>query len=99
MKNKQRYPALHTVANLYEVFGYILGLAGVAICIYGFMNDQSLIGFGSLIGGMVLALTLKAVAEVLHVVMDIEENTRKSEVPDHLSVGSSVAPSLSKVTA
>jgi hypothetical protein len=49
-----------------------------------------------LVGGALLWLTFKAIAEVLHVVMDIEENTRKGGL---LSAGSPVIPNLDKVAA
>ena len=83
-----RYPALRTIAFVYELLAILVGLIAIGFLIYGF----SLIGqpyntskgtglifvLGSLFCGGLLALTLRAAAEIIRIFVQIEVNTRSN---------------------
>jgi hypothetical protein len=85
--SNNRYPALKTIINVLNVFGWIIGIITViitAISIYGILvlpnfEMASLIPvIVILIQGLFLTLILIATSEFLKVIVDIEENTRNS---------------------
>ena len=76
--NSYRYPALRTIAGVYMVFTWIIGIITILTTLKFFFKDGNVIfGFVSLIAGGLLALGLGALSEVIKVFLDIEYNTRK----------------------
>lgn len=95
MEVKKKYPALHSIANVYGFLAWALAGIGVIAAAISFMQDNIIAGVGALVGGVILWLSFKATAEVLHVVMDIEVNTRKSELmAERQSIGAFKEPVL-----
>lgn len=77
--NAYRYPALRTIAGIYMVFAWIVGIASVISTFYFLSNTNGKIfGLVSLVFGGILALGLAAISESIKVFLDIEYNTRKS---------------------
>ena len=77
----KKYPALRTIAGIYSVFAWIIGIVAVIIAIYFYSQNQTMgltIGIPSLIVGALIVLGLLAVSESIKVFIDIEENTRKT---------------------
>jgi hypothetical protein len=77
----KKYPALRTIAGIYSVFAWIIGIVAVIIAIYFYSQNQTMgltIGIPSLVVGALLVLGLLAVSESIKVFIDIEENTRKT---------------------
>jgi hypothetical protein len=81
----QRYPALMTVAGIAGALGYIVIVIGLIATIVGMIE-----GFGESFGRglwigllgvattIVYAIVLFAIAEGIKVIVNIEENTRRS---------------------
>jgi len=80
----KKFPVLHTIASLFKILAWVVGIAAVIMCIFSFVGRADLLGGGIvtglmiLIGGAIYALILYAFAEGILVVLAIEENTRKS---------------------
>ncbi len=76
---ENKYPALKTIANIYIVFAWILGIAAVLFTLYitsenGKSGLMYTIPF--LIFGILIVLGLLAASELIKVFIRIEENTR-----------------------
>lgn len=77
--NRYRYPALRTIAGVYMVLAWIIGIAAIITTVYFLSEDRmQIFGLVSLIVGGLLALGLAAISESIKVFLDIEYNTRKS---------------------
>ncbi|MBE2281427.1 MAG: hypothetical protein IAE91_13635 [Ignavibacteriaceae bacterium] len=77
--NSYRYPALRTIATVYMVFAWIIGIAAISTALYHFFVGRMIIfGLISLLVGGLLALGLAAISESIKVFLDIEYNTRKA---------------------
>lgn len=77
----KKYPALRTIAGIYSVIAWIIGIAAVIITIYFYSQNQTMglrIGVSSLVVGVLIILGLLSVSESIKVFIDIEENTRKA---------------------
>ncbi len=77
----KRYPALRTIAGVYSVFAWIIGIVAVISAIYSFSQNEKMglmIAVPSLVVGSLIILGLLAISESIKVFIDIEENTRKS---------------------
>ncbi|GHT13682.1 hypothetical protein AGMMS4956_10260 [Bacteroidia bacterium] len=76
---RYRYHALRTIAGIYMVLAWILGIAAIITTFY-FLSENNLQIFGlvSFIVGGLLALGLAAISESIKVFLDIEYNTRKA---------------------
>jgi len=79
----QRYTALRTIAVVLKVLAWIVAVAGVIGSIFmAVMAVSGLEAIGTLIGGLLATaiyfVILLAAAEVIRVVIDIEQNTRDS---------------------
>ncbi|MEJ5303471.1 MAG: hypothetical protein HPY80_08515 [Bacteroidales bacterium] len=74
-----RYPALRTIAGVYMVLAWIIGIVAIITTFY-FLSEKGMQIFGlvSLIVGGLLALGLAAISESIKVFLDIEYNTRKA---------------------
>lgn len=76
-----KYPALRTISGIYNLFSW---LAGIATIIVGFVLANQSRDYGLpvflavLLAGLIIVISLRAVSEIIHVFIDIEENTRKS---------------------
>jgi len=76
---KYRYPALRTIAGVYMVLAWIIGIAAIITTFYFLSeNRMQIFGLVSLIVGGLLALGLAAISESIKVFLDIEYNTRKT---------------------
>lgn len=76
---KSKYPALRIIAAWYKAFGYLVGgivfLAGaVALS----KSGSTSVGFALIIGAAVFVVLSMAVAEIIQVFLDTENNTRSS---------------------
>jgi hypothetical protein len=77
----KRYPALRTIAGIYSVSAWIIGIIAVIIAFYFYSQNQNMgltIGLPSLVVGALIVLALLAISESIKVFIDIEENTRKA---------------------
>ncbi len=75
---RYRYPTLRTIAGVYMVLAWIIGIATIITMLYFLADsDMPIFGLVSLIVGGLLALGLAAISESIKVFLDIEYNTRK----------------------
>jgi len=77
---EKKYPVLRTIAVIYSVFAWIIGIVAVIIAIYFYSQNQNMgltIGLPSLVVGALIVIGLLAISEFIKVFIDIEENTRK----------------------
>lgn len=76
---RYRYPALRTIAGIYMVLAWLIGIAAIITTFYFLsQNRMQIFGLVSLIVGGLLALGLAAISESIKVFLDIEYNTRKA---------------------
>jgi len=76
---KSRYPALRTIADIFLVFAWIIGIVSVILIFYFLSKDgMQILSLVSLIFGGLLALGSAAISESIKVFIDIEYNTRKA---------------------
>ncbi len=78
----EKYPALRIISGMYNFFAWLIAIAAV-IGIFMVIDNNSreeglLISLGIFIIGIIIFISLRAVAEVIKVFIDIEENTRKA---------------------
>jgi hypothetical protein len=72
---EKKYPALRTISGIYKVFGWLIAIATIIVAaIFG----QGGVAFAliTIIFGALIVLGVFAVAELIMVFIDIEENTR-----------------------
>ena len=75
---KIRYPALNLISNVFQIFGWIVGIVTIGIVIYSFTIDPNIIYTTILlITGIFVSIINIAISEIIKIVIDIEENTRK----------------------
>ncbi len=76
---KAKYPALRIIAAWYKAFGYVVGaimiFAGIASL---FKDGGGSVAVGLIVGAIVFVILSMAVAEIIQVFMDTEDNTRSS---------------------
>lgn len=72
-----KYPALRTIAGFYRILAFIAGGFAV-ISALALLEDSILFALLSLITGAVAVISLLAIAEGIHVLIDIEANTRQN---------------------
>lgn len=80
----KRYPALRVISTIYRILAYLSAVGGIIGVMVGIseMSER----YGGAVGGTILLLSLVcgaiafitflAIAEAIHVFIDIEENTR-----------------------
>lgn len=80
-----RYASLPLISLLLKLSGFLLVGFAVALFLFGVVvmvsrGSAAALGLfvGILAGGLVLALVLIALAELIHVFLDIEEHTRRA---------------------
>lgn len=71
-----KYPALRTIAGFYRILAFVAGGFAV-ISAVDLLGDSILFALLSLIAGAVAVISLLAIAEGIHVLIDIEANTRQ----------------------
>jgi ABC-type multidrug transport system fused ATPase/permease subunit len=76
--NSNKYPALRTVAGIYILYSYIIGIASLFIIFDLITKDQWRLAFFYLVGISMIILISVAIAESIRVFIDIEYNTRKA---------------------
>ncbi|GIK21420.1 MAG: hypothetical protein BroJett005_08340 [Ignavibacteriota bacterium] len=78
----KRYPALRTIAGIYSVFAWIIGIVAVIIAFISWSKGGEtgglMIAIPTLVVGALIVLGLLAASESIKVFIDIEENTRKT---------------------
>lgn len=72
-----KYPALRTIAGFYRILAFIAGGFAV-ISALALFEDSILFALLSLVTGAVAVISLLAIAEGIHVLIDIEANTRQN---------------------
>ena len=80
LKNsRSRYPALKTIAGLFSIIAWIIGIVAIIIAIYLFDQGESGFVFGItfLVVGALNVLFVLAISELIMVLVDIEYNTRQ----------------------
>jgi hypothetical protein len=77
--DKKRYPALRTIAGIYFVLAWIVGIFAVIIAFYSLSQNENvgLYVVPSILVGAFIVLGLLATSESIKVFIDIEENTRR----------------------
>ena len=78
----KRYPALRTIAGIFSVFAWIIGIVAVIIAVLSWNKGGDawglMVALPTLVVGALMVLGLLAAAESIKVIIDIEENTRKA---------------------
>lgn len=79
----QRYPALQTIAGICKILAYLNAISAVVGGFY-FVATSGITGIfiliSSLFLGAIAFVILYAISELIHVFIDIEENTRKVSI-------------------
>jgi hypothetical protein len=75
------YPALCVISKIYRILAFIIGSAAIAVALAGVMIlvGGNMAGFPLIlggIGGLFGVITCFAIAEAIHLFIDIENNTR-----------------------
>jgi hypothetical protein len=88
VSTSKRYPALRIISTIYRILAYVSAVAGFIGVLVGIYQMSERYGYGGAAGGTILLLSLlyggiafvtfMAIAEGIHVFIDIEENTRQS---------------------
>ena len=73
----KRYPALRTTVGFFSVLAGIIGVAAVIFAVISFAQEMGMLAIPIIVGGAIIVLGLFATAELIKVIIDIEENTRK----------------------
>jgi len=72
---KQKYPALRTIATLYKVVAFLT----LAVCIVAGFTMGGIGILISSVSGIIACITLLAAGEGIKVLIDIEQNTRMNK--------------------
>jgi len=79
---EEKYPALRIVLLIWKVLVVVQAFATITIVLFAWLGtkdpNKTALGLLILLGGLLSALIQWALAEFVEVVMDIEENTRRS---------------------
>ena len=75
---ERRYPALRAISLIYKVLAVLAFLAGLAIGVAQAIKGEPLRAVFSIALGIIYAIFLWAGAELILVLLDIEQNTRKT---------------------
>ena len=77
----EKYPALRVVLLIWKVLVVVQVLVVVGGTVYAMVTstrrNETALGLLIILGGVVVALIQWALAEIVEVLMDIEENTRR----------------------
>jgi len=78
----KRYPALRTIAGIFSGFAWIIGIVTVIIAYLAWDKGGEtyglMVAISTLVVGVLMVLGLLGTAESIKVIIDIEENTRKT---------------------
>jgi RsiW-degrading membrane proteinase PrsW (M82 family) len=75
---ERRYGGLRVLVGLFRLLGATVVVVGLLMFVFGLGQAPPPVQLGVLLGSLVLGVVLLAAASVVHVVLDIEENTRAS---------------------
>lgn len=75
-QHKFRYPMLRLMSSLYGILAFLVAAGGVIGLIYGIANGSLLVIVVSIIWSLVGCLSLLSLAELIRLLLAIEENTR-----------------------
>lgn len=76
--DKTRFPAVRALSGIIKVVAWILSFAAVIIGLVAIDNRDPVAGFGIFIGAALGLIILLAIADLMLVLLAIEENTRQS---------------------
>lgn len=96
----KRYPVLRSIANGYRLLGFIALIIGVVVAVYIVLSPdipvpivgRALGAVFALVSAVSVALFYFAIAEVLCVFLDLEENTRRTSLLLNRVSGKLTAP-------
>ncbi|MCR4416816.1 MAG: hypothetical protein NUV92_03625 [Ignavibacteria bacterium] len=87
----KRYPALRVISIIFRILAYLSAVSGITGVTFGIFQKQVIERYGGESNGTILLLSLLygaiafvtfltflAIAEAIHVFIDIEENTRNT---------------------
>jgi predicted RND superfamily exporter protein len=74
-----KYTALKTLVGMLSILGYVVIFVGIVLLVFLSFNGQNLFGLIALVVSVVIALPLLAFTNLIHVIIDIEYNTRKTK--------------------
>lgn len=73
-----RYTGLKTISTLISILGYIVIIIGIVGLFYLANENQTLMGFTTLVVSLIISIPLLAFSNLISVFIDIEQNTRKT---------------------
>jgi len=73
-----RYSALKTITGLISALGFIIITTGIVFLVVALNTKENMMGIIAFFISVVIALPLLAFANLIHVFIDIEYNTRKT---------------------
>jgi len=73
-----KYTALKSLVGMLSILGYVVIFVGIILLVVLSFNGQNLFGLIALVVSVVIALPLLAFTNLIHVIIDIEYNTRKT---------------------
>jgi hypothetical protein len=76
---RTRYYALRIIATFFQIFAFIVGIAGIGISI-GEANRIKLFVIVGIIGSIIAFIVLLASSEMIKLFIDIEANTRATKI-------------------
>lgn len=75
---ERRYGGLRVLIGLFRLLGGTVIVVGLLMFLFGLGQAPRPVQIGVLLGALINGVALLAAASVIHVVLDIEENTRAS---------------------
>jgi hypothetical protein len=81
----EKYALLRTIAAIFKILAWIILVVGIVGSIWGgiyIVGELGTLGYIAVTGGVVCSvltfIVLLAAAELIYVILDIEQNTRKT---------------------
>ena len=69
---------MKTISTLISILGYIVIIIGIVGLFYLANENQTLMGFTTLVVSLIISIPLLAFSNLISVFIDIEKNTRKT---------------------
>ena len=69
---------MKTISTLISILGYIVIIIGIVGLFYLANENQTLMGFTTLVVSLIISIPLLAFSNLISVFIDIEQNTRKT---------------------
>jgi VIT1/CCC1 family predicted Fe2+/Mn2+ transporter len=78
IEEKGKYPALTAIGVIYVIGAFIIGVLIIVLAFLSISNHESIIQIlGIIVIGSIATLSLIGASELIKVIVDIEENTRR----------------------